>query len=266
MSAETVLRVADSEPVWEITLARAKKRNSLNRELHAALNAALRRFDDDSRAHVAILTGDDPAFCAGLDLGELSAAGLDSGWGADSDGTFDQVLRSVSKPVIAAVNGAAITGGLELVLGCDFVIASERALFGDSHARVGVFPGGGMTVLLAQAVGLRMARRMTFTGEFIDAQTALRLGLATEVVAHESLLTRARGVAETIAGNDQALVRATRDAYRRAGNLTVDDALRLERAESEAWVVPAERIAAGRADVMSQRRTYPAADSGSKPT
>ncbi len=263
----TVMRVDERGPVWEITLARPAKRNALNRELHAALNTALTRFEADDEAMVAILTGRDPAFCAGMDLSELAEEGISAAGLGGPTSTFDAALRALSKPVIAAVNGAAITGGLEIVLGCDFVIASERAVFGDSHVRVGVFPGGGMTVLLAQAVGVAMARRMSFTGEFIDAETALRVGLVTEVVAHQQLMARARAVAATIAGNDQALVQALRAAYRRSSNLPLDEALRSERSQAESWAVSRERLTAGRADVLSERRHHaPATESTGQDT
>ena len=99
------------------------------------------------------------------------------------------------RPIIGAVNGAAVTGGLELALGCDFLIASERARFADTHARVGVMPGGGLTVRLPRLIGIDRARRMSFTGDYIDAATALLWGLVVEVVPHEALLPRAREIA-----------------------------------------------------------------------
>jgi enoyl-CoA hydratase len=179
-----ILQVWRGEGRHEITLNRPRRRNAINRELNTAIVAALRAFDGDADACVAVLTGADPAFCAGMDLSDLSWA-----IGPRVD-TFASALRAVRKPVIAAVNGPAITGGFGLALGADFILASERAFFGDTHARVGVFPGGGMTVYLAQAVGVRRARQLSYTGELIDAAEALRLGLANEVLPHAGLLPR----------------------------------------------------------------------------
>jgi len=148
--------------------------------------------DADEAVHAIILTGADPAFCAGVDLKEL--------------GRETSVLRAgqpgshspwppASKPVIAAVNGPAVTGGLELVLNCDIVICSERAVFADTHARVGVLPGWGLSVLLPLAVGRSRARQMSFTGDFLPAAQALTAGLVSEVVRHDNLLGRAREIA-----------------------------------------------------------------------
>ena len=146
----------------------------------------------DSRADVGcmILTGADPAFCAGIDLREspprwrrAAASRLNSG---DKLG----LMPEHETPIIGAINGAAVTGGLELALGCDFLIASQRAQFADTHARVGVMPGCGLTIRLPQLIGIDRARRMSLTGDFIDAETAFRWGLVVEVVPHERLLER----------------------------------------------------------------------------
>src|SRR5690606_31631575 len=150
----------------------------------------LRELDDDPDVRVMILTGADPAFCAGLDLKELGSSGLS----ADPDAT-PLPFGSLTKPLLGAINGAAVTGGFELALGCDLLIASERARFADTHARVGVMPGWGLTVLLPQAIGIRRARQMSFTGNYVDAATALAWGLVNEVVPHETLLDRARAIA-----------------------------------------------------------------------
>ena len=127
-----------------------------------------------------ILTGADPAFCAGLDLKELGSSGGNLRAG-NADGSASQPgqhgpFPPMEKPVIGAVNGVAITGGFELALNCDFLVASERARFGDTHTRVGVMPGWGLTVLLPQAIGVRRAREMSFTGNFLDAARGLAVG------------------------------------------------------------------------------------------
>ena len=125
---------------------------------------------------VLVLTGADPAFCAGIDLKEAARAGADY---FRRVGTADAITHVglVSKPVIGAVNGATFTGGLELALGCDFLIAPDRAIFADTHARVGILPRGGMTARLPRVVGGAWVRRMSLTGQVIDAACAQRIGL-----------------------------------------------------------------------------------------
>jgi enoyl-CoA hydratase len=242
-----VLSVTTTDGITEITLDRPERRNALDSALRQALVDAVRAFDADPAARVAIVTGRDPAFCAGVDLDELARTGVRF----DGGPTFEQVLRACSKPLVGAVNGPAVTGGLELALSLDFLIASERARFADTHSRVGVVAGGGLTVLLVHAVGIRMARQMSFTGAPIDAMTALRAGLVNEVVPHEQLLPRAREVAAAIAATDPALVAAHRAAYWRTVNLPADDALAVERRQAADAAASAETIAARRDDVLN---------------
>jgi enoyl-CoA hydratase len=116
-------------------------------------------------------------------------------------------------PLIGAINGPAITGGLEIALNCDFLVASERALFGDTHARVGLQPGWGGAVLLAEAVGVRRAREMSFTGNFVGAEEALRIGLVNHVVAHDELLPFCAKLATDIGDADRAALRRLRVTY-----------------------------------------------------
>jgi len=139
-----------------------------------------------------------------------------------------------SKPIIGAVNGVAVTGGLELALNCDFLIVSERARFADTHARVGVHPLWGLTVLLPQAVGIRRAREMSATGNFVDARTALEWGLVNHVVAHDELLPTARRLAADIVSSDQRAVRAILATYEEASRVPGGEAWDVEaRAASE---------------------------------
>src|SRR5262249_37979150 len=146
-----------------------------------------------------ILTGTDPAFCAGLDLGYLSSR-VDRE--RDAGGLREIEAHPVpphTTPLIGAVNGAAVTGGLEVALGCDFLVASGRARFADTHARVGIVPGWRLSVELPEAIGFRRAKEMSTTGNFVDAQTALAWGLVNHVVAHEELLPFTRALAADIA-------------------------------------------------------------------
>ncbi len=157
------------------------------------LDATIVELDGRDDVGCMVLTGADPAFCAGFDLRSLSTE-LRSVQQDRQKGSVKHLglMPDHDTPVIGAINGAAVTGGLELAMCCDFLIASDRARFADTHARVGVIPGGGMTIRLPQLIGIDRARRMTFTGDFINAQTALDWGLVVEVVPHENLFDRAR--------------------------------------------------------------------------
>jgi enoyl-CoA hydratase len=158
-------------------------------------------------------------------------------------------------PVIGAINGACATGGLELALACDFLVASERAKFGDTHARVGFTPAGGMSVLLPQAVGLRMAREMSLTGNFIDAHEAHRLGLVNHVVAHDDLSTTAIGLGQDIADGDQDAVRELKHLYARGWKLNGSDAIDLELEVFRGRRLAPETIEARRASVIDRNKT-----------
>lgn len=225
--------------VWTIVLNRPQRRNAINSALQGELVAALAEFDADTEARVAVLSGADPAFCAGMDLHELGNGSM----GYDDEATtFAQAMRAVGKPIIGAINGPTVAGGLELALACDFLIASERAWFADSHADVGVVPGGGLTVYLAQAVGVRRARQISLTGEYVTADRALRDGLVTEVLAHEQLLPRAAQLAAAVAARGELVVAAIRTAYDRTLNLPADEALDAESAASRAAGIPTGQV------------------------
>src|SRR5436305_11716187 len=171
-------------------LHRPQSRNALSGDLIRALHAALVAADEADGVRAIVLTGSDPAFCAGVDLKEAARDGAAYFAQYDDTNCITQVAL-LRTPVLGAVNGATFTGGLEIALGCDFLVASERAVFADTHARVGVLPGGGMTARLPHVIGWANARRMSLTGEVVDAARAERIGLVTEVVAHERLRERA---------------------------------------------------------------------------
>ncbi|MBR9986980.1 MAG: enoyl-CoA hydratase/isomerase family protein, partial [Desulfosarcina sp.] len=168
--------------------------------LYDALDAVTAR--DDVR--VIIITGNGPSFCAGLDLGAIGKENLFDPRGDGSD--LPDLMRACNKPIIAAVNGHAITGGFELALNCDFIIAAENAQFSDTHARVGIHPGWGMTQLLQQTVGQRRAKQISFACQPIYAHTALAWGLVNEVLPREHLLDRAKTIAAQIVKADPQLL------------------------------------------------------------
>ena len=233
------VQVGRDGPTWTITLNRPERRNAINPQLQAELVAALEEFDAAADARVAVLTGADPAFCAGMDLRELGSGALGYGEGVTN---YAEAMRAVGKPVIGAINGPAVAGGFELALACDFLIASDRAWFADSHAEVGVVPGGGLTVHLAQAVGVRRARQISFTGEYVSAERAFHDGLVREVLPHEQLLPRAAEIAAAIAARGEHMVNALRDAYDRALNLPAEEALDAEAAASRAMGIPTNHV------------------------
>lgn len=195
-----------------VTLHRPEVRNAINPEMRTAIWDTIGALESDEQVEVVILTGSDPAFCAGLDLKQLAAT-PDRMLSSGERGSASPFPARV-KPLIGAINGAAITGGFELALNCDFLVASEYAVFADTHARVGVMPGWGLTPLLVEAVGLRRARQISLTGNFVPAAQAMTWGLVNEVVAHADLLPRVQQLASDIVGNDAVGVRQMLATYR----------------------------------------------------
>jgi len=246
---EEVLLVEVAHRVATVTLNRPAVRNALNSALRRALPTTIGTLDRDDSVDVIILTGADPAFCAGVDLKELGGNSRgDEEMGGLIEGGYP--FGPASKPVIGAINGVAVTGGFELALNCDFLIASDRARFADTHARVGIQPGWGLTVLLPEAVGLRRAREMSTSGNFVDARTALEWGLVNRVVAHEDLLYTCRALAADIVSNDQAGVRRILRTYAEAATHTTAAARRLEAEVSTEWL----RAGGGRPEEVARRR------------
>jgi enoyl-CoA hydratase len=212
-----VLQLDRLGPVVLLTLDRPERRNALNGELRDALQSAFHQIAADEDVRALVITGTDPSFCAGLDLNELTETLPDLG-----PNDLMDALEALRIPIVAAVNGPAVTGGLELVLACDVVIGSDRATFADTHVRVGVHPGWGMTVALPRLIGAARARDLSLTGRFIDARTAERWGLVSRVVAHEQLLPEALSIAEAIAASERSVVKAIRDLYREAVGIGED--------------------------------------------
>jgi len=268
---ESVVLVDVEDRVAVVTLNRPAARNALSRELMYGVWDAVMAAGHDPEVDAVVLTGRDPAFCAGVDLKEVSGESAPTadprppGEGPERDvnGLY-RFLPLIAKPVIGAINGVAVTGGLELALQCTFLVASERARFGDTHARVGIMPGGGITVLLAQSIGLRRAMEMSLTGNFLTAEEALRLGLVNHVVDHADLLPFARRLAGDVVANDQRSVRRLLEHYKRMANAaTLDEAHLIEGYMAETWRLDADDVAARRADVTARGRRALDADQAS---
>jgi len=222
-----VLLSEDTGPVRTLILNRPGSRNALDGELISALYRALRAADADDTVRALVLTGSDPAFCAGADLKQAAREGAAYFRRFDEENCVSQVALT-GKPVIGAVNGAAFTGGLEIALGCDFLIASERAVFADTHVRVGVLPGGGLTARLPQLVGPAQARRMSMTGEVVGADRAEKIGLVTEVVPHEHLRARALELAGAAAEVPAEAMRGLKRIYTASAASLIGPALAIE--------------------------------------
>jgi enoyl-CoA hydratase len=182
------------------------------------------RGEQDLRA--VIITGAGRAFCVGLDLQELGTRA--SGIRDEGEATFISVVDDMEVPVIGAINGFAITGGFELALACDIMIAAEEAQFADTHARVGVMPGGGMSARLPRAVGIRKAKELSFTGNYLSARDAERMGLVNRVVPRDQLLAAAREMAAQIASANQTIVRQMKHLYDLTTRNSLGEALRIE--------------------------------------
>ena len=257
--SDTVLVEVDG-PVATVTLNRPDARNALSRELRKALPTALLELDGRDDVAAIVLTGADPAFCAGLDLKELAAGGEAlretgaTGEAAAHRGPFPDL----ETPVIGAINGVAITGGFELALACDFLVASERARFADTHARVGIMPGWGLTVLLPEAVGIRRAKQLSTTGNFLDAPTALAWGLVNEVVPHDELVPRCQQLGHDIASVDERAVRRMLRTYDQGALRDGAGAWALEAEVAGAWQgagLDPEAIERNRQAVVARGRT-----------
>ncbi|MFN8042061.1 MAG: enoyl-CoA hydratase [Mycobacterium sp.] len=248
MPSDDILLIETSDRVRTITLNRPDSRNALSSALRKQFFAALSDADSDDGVDVVIFTGADPVFCAGLDLKELG--------NTTELPDISPKWPPMSKPVIGAINGAAVTGGLELALYCDILIASERARFADTHARVGLLPTWGLSVRLPQKVGIGMARRMSLTGDYLSAEDALRAGLVTQVVPHDELLPTARAVAASIVGNNQKAVHALLDSYHRIDAEQTSAGLWLEAESARQWMrsTTGDDIAASRAGVIERGR------------
>lgn len=201
-----VLLARPAPGVALVTLNRPEKYNAINLALIEDLGAVFAEIGGDQSLRAVVLTGAGKGFCAGVDLVALGE-GIE--FPADTIGA----INSCPLPVIGAINGAAVTGGLEIALACDFRIASDRAKFADTHSRVGVVPAWRLTARLPQAVGQSWARQMSFTGDYVDAELALRIGLVNEVVAHDHLLDRCLAIASAIAETSRATLTKVRELY-----------------------------------------------------
>jgi enoyl-CoA hydratase len=203
------LRVERADGMATLILNRPERLNTLSLQLRAEFGRAIEALETDPNVRVLVLTGAGRVFCAGLDLAEWGTEGHTAAGAYDADAV--QMLQRFSGPVIGAINGACVTGGLELALACDLLIASTEASFADTHALVGLLPGWGGSVRLARRVGLPRAKELALTGRSFSAADALAWGLVNHVVPADQLLPSAHAIAHEML----AAVPATLNAYKR---------------------------------------------------
>jgi len=247
-----VLLVDTSESIATVTLNRPQAMNALSSELRRALVEAFREISRDDGLGAVILTGAGRAFCAGVDLKELGGEARPRSGSSDATGTGGDVVGAIEAcplPVIGAINGFAITGGFELALACDMLIASHGATFADTHARVGLLPGWGLSQKLPRLIGVGRAKELSLTGNFLTAERAEAWGLVNRVVDPGELMTICRRLARDIMSCDRPTIRAYKSLIDRGYGMPFSDAVKLER---EASLEHAKRVSP--ADVARRRR------------
>lgn len=209
-------------------LNRPQVLNALNNELMTELTTALEAFDADEKIRVIILTGGERAFAAGADIKEMCDETAVSIMLKDRLATWDRI-RSIKKPIIAAVSGFALGGGCELTMMCDIILASETAQFGQPEINIGVIPGAGGTQRLTRAVGKYKAMELILTGRPFTAKEAHDMGLVNKVVPVELLLDEAKNLAREIAKKSPLAVRTAKESVNKTYEMSLTEGLNFER-------------------------------------
>ena len=229
MAYETIEVRIEADKVGVITLNRPKQLNALNDQLMNELGAALKAFDADDNIGCMIITGSEKAFAAGADISVMAKYSFADAYKGDFITRNWETIRSIRKPVIAAVSGFALGGGCELAMMCDFIIAADNAKFGQPEIKLGVIPGAGGTQRLPRAVGKSKAMDMCLTARMMDATEAERSGLVSRVVPLDKLMEETLAAAITISGFSQITVMAAKESVNRAFEGTLADGVMFER-------------------------------------
>ena len=229
MNYELIQVRTEAGKVGLITLNRPKQLNALNDQLMNELGAALKAFDADEAIGCMVITGSEKAFAAGADIGAMATYSFADVYKGDYITRNWEQIRSIRKPVIAAVSGFALGGGCELAMMCDFIIAADNARFGQPEIKLGVIPGAGGTQRLPRAVGKAKAMDMALTGRMMDATEAERAGLVSRVVALDKLMDETLGAALMICDYSQIAVMAAKEAVNRAFEGNLSDGVMFER-------------------------------------
>ena len=241
--------------VTTVTMNRPEALNALSAGLRNRLTEVFINLAEDSATEVIVFTGNGRAFTVGLDLKEL---GGETAAATVVNKDLGKAMLQVNKPIIGAINGYAITGGFELALMCDFMIASEHAKFADTHARVGVVPGWGLSQRLPRLIGINRAKELSLTGNFLDAETAYAWGLVNRVVAADELLATAQQLAKDIVSTEPVTRNAMRYIMDAGWHTSLTEGLVIERdanREHAKTEVRAEKVAARRAQIQQRGRS-----------
>lgn len=261
MPDEPVLLSEDDGEIVTLTLNRPKAMNALSTPLRSALAEAFGRLGDRERGAVILTGSGDRSFCAGLDLkelgGETSVKADPAAAASGSDADVVRAMENCPLPIIGAINGVAITGGFELALACDVLVASSTARFADTHARVGIMPGWGLSQKLSRAIGVYRAKELSLTGNFLSAEQAADWGLVNRVVSPKELLPTCRALAQDMVSCIPEIMLP----YKRV----IDDgfavaygegrSLERERNRDQSRELTPERIAERRREVQSRNRS-----------
>jgi enoyl-CoA hydratase len=247
--ADPVVLVEKRDRIAIVTLNRPEVLNALSRALVAELARSFQQLQEDREIDVAILTGAGRAFSAGVDLKELSSSPAEqSAVAAELSRNLLDVIAAFDRPLIGAINGVAVTGGFEIALMCDFLIAGTGARFADTHARVGIAPGWGLSQKLPRLIGIGRAKEVSFTGNFVDAATAERWGLVNRVVEPEQLMPTCLQLARDMQSCDRRTLLRYKRMIDSGYGMTFAEGLRMERRESD------EHMAGVSADAVGARR------------
>ncbi len=229
MSYELIQVRTEAEKVGIITLNRPKQLNALNNELMVEMGTALKIFDADPHIGCIILTGNEKAFAAGADIGAMATYSYADVYKSDYITRDWETLRSIRKPIIAAVSGFALGGGCEVAMMCDIIIAADNARFGQPEIKLGIIPGAGGTQRLPRAIGKAKAMDLALTGRMMDAQEAERAGLVSRVVPLDKLMDEALSAALSICDYSQMAVMSAKESINRAFESSLSDGVMFER-------------------------------------
>lgn len=249
-----LVEVEKNAGVATVTLNRPEALNALSNGLRNCIAETFQSLQADLDVQVVVLTGKGRAFTVGLDLKELGGE-----IAADQTTTLDisAAMAAFDRPIIGAINGFAITGGFEIALMCDFLIASQTALFADTHARVGVVPGWGLSQKLPRLIGINRAKELSLTGNYLDADTALAWGLVNRVVAPAELLPICLSLAADITSTEPVTRGEIKRIMDEGWHATLDKGLQIELAASRQHSKnqkPNDRVAERRASIQSRGR------------
>ena len=229
MSYQLIQVHTHAEKVGVITLNRPKQLNALNAELMIELGTALKAFDADPLIGCMILTGNEKAFAAGADIGAMATFTYADVYKTEYITRDWETLRSIRKPVIAAVSGFALGGGCEVAMMCDFIIAADNARFGQPEIKLGIIPGAGGTQRLPRAIGKAKAMDLALTGRMMNADEAERAGLVSRVVPLDKLMDEALAAALSICDYSQIAVMSAKESVNRAFESSLSDGIMFER-------------------------------------